>query len=352
MLLRLVLGLSLLVLALNMAAAGAARLVGHKLPPTQRIAYVAAGSTARYSVNLIDVNRRLAVPFAQYPTRVSPPVWSPDGQSLLYRVYSSFTNTLVIANLHTREEIHLDNATTHVSQPAWSPDGGRVAFIANWGGPDFFLYTHDLTHGRVDQLSQGTVYDHTPAWTPDGSQILFVARRRADGISVVGSQGGDERRLAENLTFMHEGYWSPDRARFVYPILETITARPYVILYMLEFSDGPERALPQLLVDGSYNGYDINWAPDGQHIAFVSTRHGNREIYMMHVQDRASIRRLTFDPAEDRRPVWSPDGAQIAFYSDRDGGGLYTVDIATGRVRRLVVANGLASTGFAWQPVQ
>lgn len=352
MLLRLILRLSLLVFVLIIVVASAARLVGQKLPPTQRIAYVAAGSTARYSVNLIDVGRRLRVPFAQYATRVSTPVWSPDGQSLLYRVYSSFTNTLVIADLRTREEIHLDNATTHVSQPAWSPDGERVAFIANWGGPDFFLYTHDLTHGRVDQLSQGTVYDHTPAWTPDGSQILFVARRRADGISVVGSQGGDERRLAENLTFMHEGYWSPDRTRFVYPILETVAARPYVILYMLEFSDGPERALPQLLVDGSYNGYDISWAPDSQRIAFVSTRHGNREIYTMNVHDPASIRRLTFDPAEDRRPVWSPDGAQIAFFSDRDGGGIYTVHIASGRVQRLVLASGLTGGGFAWQPAQ
>ncbi len=104
MLLRLILRLSLLVFVLIIVVASAARLVGQKLPPTQRIAYVAAGSTARYSVNLIDVGRRLRVPFAQYATRVSTPVWSPDGQSLLYRVYSSFTNTLVIADLRTRSD--------------------------------------------------------------------------------------------------------------------------------------------------------------------------------------------------------------------------------------------------------
>ena len=34
---------------------------------------------------------------------------------------------------------------------------------------------------------------------------------------------------------------------------------------------------------------------------------------------RETLTRLTFDPAEDEFPVWSPDGQRIAFSSSRDG---------------------------------
>ena len=55
------------------------------------------------------------------------------------------------------------------------------------------------------------------------------------------------------------------------------------------------------------------WSPDGSKIAFVSTRDGNAEIYVMRA-DGSGQRRLTRTPAaNDTAPVWSPDGTKIAF---------------------------------------
>lgn len=51
-------------------------------------------------------------------------------------------------------------------------------------------------------------------------------------------------------------------------------------------------------------------------IAFVSTRDGNPEIYVMR-PDGSGLVNLTNNPANDRLPAWSPDGSKIAFRSTR-----------------------------------
>ncbi len=60
------------------------------------------------------------------------------------------------------------------------------------------------------------------------------------------------------------------------------------------------------------------WSPDGSRIAFISTRDGDAEVYVMN-DDGTEQTRLTHTSAGEGRPQWSPDGSRISFISDRDG---------------------------------
>jgi tol-pal system beta propeller repeat protein TolB len=68
------------------------------------------------------------------------------------------------------------------------------------------------------------------------------------------------------------------------------------------------------------------WSPDGQKIAFVSQRDGNREVYIMDANCASlpagcgqNAVNVTRHPADDWTPAWSPDGKRLAFSSIREG---------------------------------
>src|SRR5438477_11292987 len=74
-------------------------------------------------------------------------------------------------------------------------------------------------------------------------------------------------------------------------------------------------------------------------IAFVSTRDGNREIYVM-ASDGSAQTRLTKVPEWDYEPSWSPDGNRIVFVSLRGRyDGLYVMAPDGSAETRLTRAN-------------
>jgi hypothetical protein len=77
----------------------------------------------------------------------------------------------------------------------------------------------------------------------------------------------------------------------------------------LRSADSPE--LTMLTDDEDYDG-DADWSPDGDRVAFVSTKGEVDDVYVMSA-DGTGLVNLTKDAAEDSNPGWSPDGSQIVF---------------------------------------
>src|SRR5882724_3559831 len=66
------------------------------------------------------------------------------------------------------------------------------------------------------------------------------------------------------------------------------------------------------------HNYSPAWSSDSLHIAFISDRDGNSEVYIMDADGTHQVN-LTQNAANDVMLQWSPDGQRLAFVSDRAG---------------------------------
>ena len=87
-------------------------------------------------------------------------------------------------------------------------------------------------------------------------------------------------------------------------------------------------------------------APDAKSFAFVSSVAGEKDIYLQRIAGSNALNLTRDSGADNVEPAFSPDGQQIAFHSTRGGGGIFVMGATGESVRRV------SDTGFSpsWSP--
>jgi dipeptidyl-peptidase-4 len=251
------------------------------------------------------------------------------------------------------------NAVTDAPQnSSVSPDGRRAVFIRGYN-----LWMKDLTTGRETQL------------TTDGVKDFGYATNNAGWIhsdDPVVTWSPDSRKIA---TFQHDGrgvrdmylvttnVGPPELQAWKYPLPgDSVIFRISRVVIDLDAAGGAPRVVRFQMPPDQHRSTvsdhvacsggticDVQWYPDGSHVAFVSSSRDHKQAWFRVADARTGAVRTLF---EERMPtqvgdasltenLWRalPASNELIWWSQRDNWiHLYLYDLTTGRLKNRITS--------------
>jgi Tol biopolymer transport system component/DNA-binding winged helix-turn-helix (wHTH) protein len=263
--------------------------------------------------------------------------WSPDGEWIAtsHREAGEVAESIYLfSTTGQARRVTVNRGVFGDQAPAWSPDGRRLAFTRMSGFSAAELYFVELEGGREPRpLTAHKAWSVNPIWLPDGNRILYLTAAHPEGphelrILQFGNGEssapavpleGDVREIALGRDLVYS------RVRRQTGIWRARIARP-----------GEPPPLAELFIASTRDDQKPEYSPDGQRVAFTSSRSGSPEIWVARANGEGAQKLTSFGGPLMGIARWSPDGQWLTFHSRPEGqADVYVMPSAGGRVRRL-----------------
>ncbi len=255
--------------------------------------------------------------------------WSPDGKQVVFHRRMTVTPPAIRKTFSSNPKYEV--SLTGMILPAFSPSGdqfvtstraGRNSLGAGLGVTNTATGSFQLIH---EEKNRNVL---APQWSPGGDRIIFSvgefgaffdgfrrlflksADRVESGaqIAIVKPDGTGFEELTAGGHNNAFPSFAPDGKRFVFRTFEPDGSG-------LRIMNPDTKAVTVLTRE--YDNFPL-WSPRGDLIMFSRLVDGAYEIYTIK-PDGTSVKRLTYTHGNDAHMAWSPDGEHIAFASSRMG---------------------------------
>jgi Tol biopolymer transport system component/DNA-binding winged helix-turn-helix (wHTH) protein len=363
-------------------------------PEGSRVAFTWDGARRdNTDIYVMALDGGTPTPLTTDPLEDVSPAWSPNGGRIAFlRALGDDRGELLLIPSsggpeHKVREIRnreLRSGRDTTVSLAWSPDGEWIATSHREAGDAaecIYLISPTGVSRRVT-VNPGAYGDQAPAFSPDGRSLVFsrMSGFSAAELYTVPVEGGQDRPLTAHKGWSVNPIWLPDEKRILY----LTAAHPDASheLRILRFSNGqsspatvpleadvreidlgrdlvysrvrrelaiwrariarPGEAPPaaELFIASTRNDQKPEYSPDGERIAFTSSRSGSGEIWVAKANGESEQKLTSFGGPLMGKARWSRDGQWLAFHSRPEGqADLYVMPSAGGKIRQLTATD-------------
>jgi Tol biopolymer transport system component/DNA-binding winged helix-turn-helix (wHTH) protein len=365
-------------------------------PDGSRIAFAWKGDPASgakgFDLYVKAIGSETLLRLTHHPSEWISPTWSPDGtQVAFHRMAGAETGLYVVPALGGPErKLRSTRVPYAVAAPiSWSPDGKWIGFgepLPDKAEDRMFLLSIETLETRELPHDPKCLHEATPTFSNAGDRLAYLCVRSTNEFELyfVALPGGAPKLITTFSNFPAGFTWSTDDRK----LLLALSSDGGPDLREIVVADGsvrlldsvPDASWPAISRTGNKLAYittsdniniwrrdllhpnasdvelisstreqdDAQYSPDGQHIAFASTRAGAAEIWMSDADGNNLVQLSKFNGSSGT-PRWSPDSKKIAFDSHRSGHfEIYIVDISERVPRKLVTNLGKDVSTPSW----
>ncbi len=269
--------------------------------------------------------------FVNQHSTIRPLVWSPDGsQAALVQ-----ENTLFVYGPETAEWKAVVQFPILPFDPVWSPDGEWLIFTVQNQGDHQDLYAVHPDGSALQDLTNGLFHDDlttlfVDGWTADG-RLIFTAISGLEGKSYFLRLGEANPVLVSDRSYNHGVVAvSPDGTHMAYSASENSA----VAIYHAQLNDLVTGASEPKRI-ASFQSAAVQqmlWTPDGESLVFLIASGGSPETFVNTVYTMRS------DGSEMRQIFQQPNLQRLTFASD--GGHILAEGASNGRIYIIPLEGG------------
>lgn len=150
-------------------------------PESNEIAFVTGQHEETWSIYVVSIEnarvRQLIEQSASWSAihNDSTPVWSPDGQFLLFELFheSEDIRGVYVIDVDTKESHRILEGYPPAGNASWSPDGELIVYNSYGAQDEYGIFVSDLEGNKRRRISGCPECLGRPMWSPDGEIVVI-----------------------------------------------------------------------------------------------------------------------------------------------------------------------------------